>query len=177
MLLKRTAILLGNKLWKNLNEVQREKLKISEIDVYEIQNKIKVVLLYISVFATLIAFGITTNRWMDLTISFISFLFIRWWNRGHHFSVDVCYILTVSVIIGSVVIEEYTSAYMIIFLFVSLVLNLVFAPFESIKKHYYTKKIISLGLCTISFFCSDIVMIMWFLLSFDQIHIKRCKGQ
>lgn len=173
MLLKKAAIYTGNWIWDQLSIEQKEKTKNNNMDLIEIQNRIKIVLLYIAVSVTLLMFGNFTGMWIELGLSLVSFAFIRYWNGGHHFSVDVCYIITTSVILGVIPLSYIVGEYPTIVLVIALILNLKLAPFNKDTKQHFTKKTISIILCVLSFYINDIFLTMWFLLGFDLIKSSK----
>lgn len=173
ILLKKAAIYIGNWIWNQLSIEQKEKTKNNNMDLIEIQNRIKIVLLYIAISVTLLMFGSFTGMWIELALSLVSFAFIRSWNGGHHFSVDVCYIITISVILGAIPLSYIVGEYPTIVLVIALLLNLKLAPFKKDTKHHFAKKTISIILCVLSFYINDIFLTMWFLLGFDLIKSSK----
>lgn len=173
MLLKRAAMHIGNWIWDNINDDTKEKMKNRNLNLIEIQNRLKIILLYIAVTLTLLSFGWITGLWKELLISVFSLIFIRWWNGGHHFSVDTCYLVTIGVILGVVPLSYIIREYQTIVLVVAVMLNIVYAPFNKDSKYYYIKKTTSVTLCILSFYINDIFLAMWFVLGFDLIKTKR----
>lgn len=171
--LKRAALNLGNWIWDHLNDEQKEKAKNQKLDLIEIQNRIKIILLYIAITLTLLSFGWITGLWIELVLSLISFSFVRWWNKGHHFSVDACYLVTIGVIIGVIPLSYIIQEYQTIVLAIAVTFNMIFAPFNKDSKHYHIKKITSIALCVLSFYINEIFLAMWFVLGFDLIRAKR----
>jgi accessory gene regulator protein AgrB len=173
LLLKRAALHIGSWIWNQLENETKENIKKQNNDLTEIQNRLKIILLYIAVTLTLLIFGWITGLWLELFLSFISFAFIRWWNGGHHFSVDICYFLTIGVILGVIPLSYIVQDYPTISFITAIVLHSIFAPFNDESKHFYTKKIISLLLCVMSFYVNEILLSMWLVLGFDLIRVKR----
>jgi accessory gene regulator protein AgrB len=173
VLLKRAALYLGNWIWGRIENETKEKVKNKNLDLIEIQNRLKIILLYIAVTLTLLAFGWITGLWIKLGLSFISFAIIRWWNGGHHFSVDACYFVTIGVILGVIPLSYIIQEYQTIALIAAVTLNIVYAPFYKVTKNYYTKKITSIILCILSFYINEIFLTMWLVLGFDLIRVKR----
>lgn len=170
-MLKQSAIYIGSWIWNQLEEEKKEELKNKNINEIHIQNNLKIILLYISVTLTLLLFGWITNLWLELLISFLSFAFIRWWNGGHHFSVNWCYLVTIGVLLGTIGLASFEEVVLGAWM-VALVMQVMFAPYRS---RNLLKKTISVIVCAASYFISDITVMMWFVLSFDLINWRNRK--
>ncbi|MFD0587713.1 hypothetical protein ACFQZE_06840 [Paenibacillus sp. GCM10027627] len=171
MILKKSALYIGEALWTVFDDEQKRILESKNIHLSIIQNKLKLVVLYISVSMTLMLLGLIADVLLEILLSVCSLCFIRWWDSENHFSVDVCYIVTISVILVTITLSEVIpESHLVIVLLLVLLVHLIFKRPRNFLD--LRKKMITFLLILISYFINSIFLIMWLVLIFDIFKIE-----
>jgi accessory gene regulator protein AgrB len=148
----------------------------SNTDYDKLENKIKVLLIYLLLFPTLLIIGLKFNILGELSITTISMIVLRLWNGGHHFNtVDICFTITLISLILPSIIVHYLFEYISIITIFSFILIWFYSPFDpqKDKKTLYVKKLVSLAICIIFSFISPIISTTIFVQSIDMIKLKH----
>jgi accessory gene regulator protein AgrB len=163
-MLERLAVFITQWLHTNSNNTDYDKL----------ENKIKVLLIYLLLFPILIIIGLKFNILGELCITTIAMIFLRLWNGGHHFhTVDSCFTITLLSLLLPSVIVSYLFEYISIMNIISFILILLYSPYENKNNKKSIKKLVSLAICIIFSLISPIISTTIFIQSVDLIKLKH----
>ncbi|MEX2460028.1 MAG: accessory gene regulator B family protein [Paenibacillaceae bacterium] len=172
-MLHKLAIVISKTLYDSLNDEKKLQHQKNGLDYKNLENRIKVLLIYFSLFVLLLIVGLTLHIERELFWGTLVFAIARIWNGGHHFeSTDLCFLVTATVLLLIQVFNYYFSEYAPFLALVSFLLNAIFAPFhhKKGKTHFYFKKAVSLLACVASLWMGTLVIFAIFAQSIDLIH-------
>lgn len=142
-------------------------------DIIELESRLKVLFIYIFMTPIIIIESTFTGFWFENLISVIVVFSLRALNKGHHFSPDVCLVVTTFIILSIPVLSEFLS-YDLLKLNIIIITIILYILFPvCFNSNNYHRKIVSLGLCFIGYYFIDLLLSALFILSFDQIQLKK----
>ncbi|GAV11378.1 accessory gene regulator B family protein [Paenibacillus sp. NAIST15-1] len=164
---------LAKYLFSNIDENDMTRFANKGYDIVELESRLKVLFIYMFMIPIIIIESAFTGLWMENLISLVIVFGLRVLNKGHHFSPDVCLIVTTSIIVSVPLISEFLNNDLLKLniVIITIILYILFP--EQLSTKNYHKKFISIILCVFGYYLIDLLLAALFILSFDQLKLKR----